>query len=496
MNTAMPEPIPFDQRDPALNLNLKLLPPLLHDIVTALSKQYQIDRVIPIASALGCIATATRGKITSMVSPNWIEHSSFYICSIALTGEGKSQVMNWLRKPLDEYEAQLQQSEKMRFAVQQAEYEISEAKLKAIKDSLSNPKKSKPSSSPASQADLIAAIDEVAANKPDPIPQILCGGDVTNDRLTEMLQTHKNLGILEAEGTLFAHLSGKRHNTGSAYETMLAAYTGDPIKSHRISRSDGSVLGAHLVICTSVQPNVWHDLTDDDAAVGRGVIGRFIVLAAESKIGHRDSDANIKYPIPDDLMARWNQMLLEILNIKDQRIIELTNTGVILFQDFRKDWELRLRDRENHLDGYGTRMPGQIIRIATLFTLSENPGALQIDDLYLEQAINLADFLLEHRKRADDKLTIERLPEQRILDKIADWMRAHLQKNWGSGAVSVAFSFSERDLQQNIKNQTWAKEGKMDAINTALLILEKNWWLELGSDDRWYPRADLLERRW
>jgi hypothetical protein len=493
--TEMPEPIPLAKRN-ELYFDLALLPPTLHEIVRALSVQYQIDTVIPFASALGCIATATRGKITTMVSPSWIEWSSFYICSIALTGEGKSQVMNWLRKPLDEYEQQLQKDEKMHFALQQAQYEISEGKLKRIKDSLSNFKKVSSSSSPATQADLIAALDEIAANKPDPIPQILCGGDVTNDRLTEMLQTYKNLGILEAEGTLFAHLSGKRHNTGTAYETMLSAYTGDVIKSHRIGRGDGAVSGAHLIICTSVQPTVWHDLIGDDAAVGRGVIGRFIVLAAESHIGHRDTEANTKYPIPDALMLKWNEMLLKILNIKDPRIIELTEAGAILFQEFRKDWELNLRDRENHLGGYGTRMPGQIIRIATLFTLSEKPGALLIDDLYLDQAINLADFLLEHRKRADEQGAFERSPEQRILDKVAPLMRAHQEKIGDVGDVVDAFSFSERELQQSIKTQAWAKDGKMEAINAALLNLEKKWWLELGSDDRWYPRSDLLSRRW
>jgi hypothetical protein len=496
MNTSMPEPIPLNKRDEKLHLDLLLLPPLIREIVRALSMQYQIDMVIPFATALGCIATATRGKIKSRISPSWKEHSSFYICSIAITGEGKSQVMNWLRKPLDQYEAHIQQSEKSRFALQHAQYEISQARLKGIKEALSNPKKIKPLSNPASQADLIAAIDEVAKNKPEPIPQILCGGDVTNDRLTEMLQSYGNLGIMEAEGTLFAHLSGKRHNTGSAYETMLAAFTGDPIKSHRISRDDGSVTNAHLVICTSVQPNVWHDLTDDGAAVGRGVIGRFIVFTSESNIGHRDTQAHIEHPISENLTEQWDQMLQNILEISGERILELSGEGRKQFQRFHKDWESNLRDRENHLDGYGTRMPGQIMRIATLFTLSENPGALQIDDQCLGQAINLADFLLAHRKRADDQSKSERSPEQRILDKIAPWMRNWLDIERGSGALNSEYSFSERTLQQNIKNQSWAKEGKSNAINDALVNLEKSCWLELGSDDRWYPRKDLLNRRW
>lgn len=489
----LPEPLPLKPITPELELDTAFLPPLLRDLVDGLSLQFQIDPVIPFASALGCIATATRGKITSMVSrSSWGEHSSFYICSLAITGDGKSNVMSWLTKPIFNFEVQLQDAERKRFNLQNAEHEIAQERLKAVKTSLANPKKSKSVTNQASQADLHTAIDEVSNTKPKPIPEIMCGGDVTNDRLTEMLQAHQNLSITEAEGEIFSHLSGKRHNTGSAYETMLKAFTGERIKTHRIGRSDGSVDGAHLVICTSVQPSVWHELMKDPLAGSRGVIGRFLVVVADSKIGHRDTTAHRRYPIGDDLLQRWTEIVNQLLNTDRARVLEMSASGEVMFDTFRAQWESKLIDQENQLQGFGTRMPGLMMRLATLLTLAENPLADGIDDHNLESAIYLADFFLAHRKRADDVLDRAKTDEQRILDKIAPWMRKHQDVS----DVNSAFSFSTSDLHNQIKSQTWAKDGKIEAVRNALANLERWCWLESIDNDRWQPRADLLNRRW
>lgn len=491
MNTALINRDPVPLNAPAIDFDFDLLPPMLQQITKAFSDQYQIDAVIPFGTALGCIATATRGRVRTLISPSWIEHSSLYFCNIAQTADGKSQVMNKLRAPLIDYEIQMQGDGKSLFQLQQAEHEIAQAKLKTIKDSRSNLKKSN-KSSPATQAELLAAIDEVESTKPDPIPMLLCGGDVTPDRLTELLQEHKSLGILDAEGTLFSHLSGKKHNTGAAYETLLAATTGDQIKTHRIARGDGVVNGAHLVICTSVQPDVWKELHGDASATNRGVTGRFLVLSAQSNIGWRDTQAHTKYPIDVELLNRWEKILLRILNAEQDRVIELTSSGQQLFQDFRNQWEKKLRDPDVYRDGFGTRLPGNLIRIATLFTLSENPDAQFIDDDALAKAICLSDTFLDHRARADE-LKIERIPEARILDKVAAWMNKDARD---ARDVDGVFSFSTHDLQQAIKQQSWAKEGKMPAIKAALANLEKWLWLESDGDERWYPRGDLLKLRW
>jgi hypothetical protein len=66
----------------------------------------------------------------------------------------------------------------------------------------------------------MAAIDDVAATKPKPMPRISIGGDVTPDALTDLLMQNPALAILDAEGTLYSHLSGRRHGTGSMWETI------------------------------------------------------------------------------------------------------------------------------------------------------------------------------------------------------------------------------------------------------------------------------------
>jgi hypothetical protein len=153
--------------------------------------------------------------------------------------------------------------------------------------------------------------------------------------------------------------------------------------------------------------------------------------------------------------------------------------------------ERHLRDPENRLDGFGMRLPGLLIRIAQLLTLMENPQALQIDDMCLEQSLALADYLIEQRVQADAKA--DRTHEQRCLDKIASMMR---KSDGAFGAVNTPFTFSTRDLQQQIKGQSWVSDGGgVKAIEAALMNLEKWCWIEIDGD-RWMVRADLLNHRW
>ena len=478
-----PHPL-FQKTDP---LSLYCIPDLLGEMCEAIEKQYQIDRVIPFGQALGMIAAATRGMIRTQISPDWIEHLSFYVLTIAETGDGKSQVMNLLRKPLDQYEENLRADAAKDYGLRLANYEIAQANLKRIKDSMSSGKKSK---APATQAELQAAIDEVESTKPADMPQLSIGGDVTPDKLTDLIVQNKDLAIHDAEGTLFSHLSGTRHGTGSAYETMLLAYTGDPIKVHRIGRDGGSVTDAHLVINTSVQPIVWKEIISDRKAVGRGAIGRYIVLNAQSNIGYRDAAAHQSHPIPKDLIDQWSDVIRELLAIKEPRIFVLDDEQVQIFITYKANLEKLLRDPENRLDGFGSRLPGILIRIAQLFTLIDNPAATSMSTEYLECALGFGEYLMKQREQAD--AIKERSPEQRTLDVVAKLAR----ECYGDvGDVDRAFTFSVRDIQQRGKGQTWIKEGGAKAITAALQNLEKWLWIEIDGDN-WQLCTCRLSMRW
>jgi len=480
----MIEPVPLIPEH--RKLDLYGLPKFIGLLSCGISRQFQIDPAIVFGTILGCVAAATQGKIRTRISANWIEHSSFYIINIAETGDGKSQVMNLLRKPIDDYEAQLQADARSDYSLRKAEHEIAENKLKAIKDSMSKIK----SKNPATRADLMQALDDVAAAKPKPIPRISIGGDVTPDALTDAMMQDPAMSILDAEGTLYSHLSGKRHGTGSMWETILQAFTGDPIKVHRIGRDGGSITNPHLVINTSVQPKVWKEIIDDENAIGRGAVGRFLIFNAQSNIGYREAKANTIYPIEQHLLDRWEQIIHELLRIKDHRLFDLTPEQLERFDAVRERNERQLRDPENRLDGFGSRLPGLLIRIAQLFTLMENPKALQMDDDCLDKSLELADYLIEQRMQADAKA--DRTHEQRCLDKIATMMRESIG---AVGATDTAFTFSTRDLQQRIKNQSWVMDGSVKAIEAALMKLEKWCWIEIDGDG-WMARDDLLDRRW
>ena len=152
--------------------------------------------------------------------------------------------------------------------------------------------------------------------------------------------------------------------------------------------------------------------------------------------------------------------------------------------------EKLLRDPENRLDGFGSRLPGILIRIAQLFTLIDNPAATSMSTEYLKCALGFGEYLMKQREQAD--AIKERSPEQRTLDVVAKLAR---ECYVDVGDVDRAFTFSVRDIQQRGKGQTWIKEGGAKAITAALQNLEKWLWIEIDGDN-WQLCTCRLSMRW
>jgi hypothetical protein len=193
-------------------------------------------------------------------------------------------------------------------------------------------------------------------------------------------------------------------------------------------------------------------------------------------------------------MDRWENLIVQLINNKSERTLRLSPESYKLFQQTRAKWERKLIDPDVFLNGFGSRLMGNLITAAMLFTLMINPAEDQfIHDDALEMALALADAFTAHRRLSDD-LQIERSPELRILDKLAQWMdEQDAAKAGGLGVPNRQYKFGIRDLQQNMKGQRWVKDGGIDAIKTALSNLENKCWLDFEGDHHIITHKDLRE---
>ena len=113
-------------------IDFDFVPELLSKVTKSQRDQIQIDPVIPFAIGLGVIATAAGGRVKVKIADSWIQHPSIYLCPIAESADGKSQVMNKLRQPLNDAESQLQADATEHQMIQTALNEIAQDKLKNI----------------------------------------------------------------------------------------------------------------------------------------------------------------------------------------------------------------------------------------------------------------------------------------------------------------------------------------------------------------------------
>jgi hypothetical protein len=214
------------------------------------------------------------------------------------------------------------------------------------------------------------------------------------------------------------------------------------------------------------------------------------VLNAESKIGYRNPAAHHEHPIPGELIQRWGELIRDLLSNQEPRTFVLDEHQVQLVIEYKSRLEKLLRDPDNRLDGFGSRLTGILIRIAQAFTLIDNPSASAMSTNYLKCALGLGDYLMQQREQADQ--IKDRTHEQRTLDVIAKLTR---ERFGDVGDVNQGFSFSVRDIQQRGKGQTWIKEGGADAIKTAIEKLEKWAWIE-ADGDHWQICTCRLSMRW
>src|SRR5690606_9880082 len=100
-----------------------------------------------------------------------------------------------------------------------------------------------------------------------------------------------HVGIISAEGGVFASISGRYQQGTPQLDLILKAYDGDPYRVDRVGRDPITIARPAVVLGLTVQPHVLAETTHTPALRERGLMGRFTYCVPADTVGTRSVDA-------------------------------------------------------------------------------------------------------------------------------------------------------------------------------------------------------------
>lgn len=465
-----PESIAKNARTP-LPASCDRQPTALWAMVDAVAASYQVPRDMPFLLVLAILATSAGGRRRVRVAPDWAEVLALYAAVGLPSGEKKSPVLSAVAAPLLVVEEQLRQETALDVAREKAIYELKASAVEKIKRS--------GKTDPDTISNLESAVKELEDTIVPPVPRLLADDSTPEALARLMAQQGGRLGMLSAEGGLFAILAGRYSSSVPNLDLVLKAWSGDQCRVDRISRDPLTLREPVLAIGLAVQPDILAGLAEAKHFRGAGLLARFLYALPTSLVGTRKSDASI--PIPDRVTRAYSSAVQRLARTvrsdEETSEIELSHRARKILDKFRDyDLEPRLHPESGdlaHVADWANKLAGQLVRIAALFTLFMNPNAAEIAETEMRQALDLAPYFIGHALDAFELMSGRRSPLEPARAVLAWIQRKKLT------------TFSVRQARRELAGQTWVAEA--DDIREALADLVDLGWVR--------PRPEPEERQ-
>ncbi|MEK4187768.1 MULTISPECIES: YfjI family protein [Paenibacillus] len=389
--------------------------------------QTSVDAAGAVILSMISVAAARKFIVRLVEGEGWVEKNNLYVLIAMPSGERKSAIYSHLSKPVIEFERMIE--------------------------------------NPLFRTEHGIRVQRYITD--DVTPQAL---------IQQLSENDERMALLSTEGGLFDNLNHKHYGNQAKLDVFLRAFTGDRMVIDRKNTSKIILNDPTLTMCIFVQPSVLQALPD--RYTGQGFMGRFLYVLPPSKRGHRTTEIK---SIPTDLFQSYRELIHHIMKFEPAAPVELALTLEALnkLQEFREWFEIKLRDGEelshDFLRSWSERIPGQIVRIASLLHVSEQAMfGMPFDDSFerkiseetMNKAIALGNYFIAHAKAAFGcfKSNLEIEDAKYLLEVLK---RKQIQK------------YKRQELWSTVKG----KFGTAEKFDSALIILA----------ERGFLRADITK---
>lgn len=397
---------------------------------------------------------------------------SLYVMTIGESGERKSGVDRIALSAHHEHERERLREHEGRIeahTLEFAAYEAERRKIEKLKD----------------RAEMRRTLEDLGPPPPAPLAPILIASTPTLEGLHRQYATGlPSLGLFHDDGGEFigGHAMSSENRMKSASGLSRLWDTGE---FDRVRAGDGAAkyYGRRLALHLMIQPVIAESVLSDDILTGQGLLARALLAWPTSTIGNRPYVAVDL--AADPAITRYHRQIAVLLE-REQTMRagtrnELSPRCLALSPDARRVW-IEVHDviEQDQLDGaewasirpWASKAPAQILRIAGVQTIIEDPDAGVIGAEAIERAAMLMQYYLREAVRIVGTASVPAVI--RHAEQLRDWChreritllhsRAALQ--YGPGCIRTVDAFD--DAIAVLERTGWARRVDRCEIDGAM----------------------------
>lgn len=375
-----------------------LLPGIYGQFAVSLAEAGEVPEALAAMATLGVISAAVAKRFEVTPFPGWSEPVNIYIMAPLPPAHNKSLVTNKCTGPIDTWEFCKRQALEAAIREAQSERKNQESLI------LSKRAKAAKATNPDDQKALFSEVKTLEANLTVvPVAPQVYLNDVTPETLTTAIcEQGGRIALMSDEGGIMETMGGLYSNGHANYDVLLKGIDGGRI---RLKRKDRDIdVNPIITILLIVQPKVLHNMFENKALQGRGLLERFLYVLSQSRLGYR---ALVNKPIPEAISKGYHEAVQRLLDIPPivecglelPRRLTLAADAHAAWQQFRHEIEVMLRPdgKLSPCQGWGGKIVGFSLRIAGLMHVAEHgESKLQISVGTMQNALTMARLLIDH----------------------------------------------------------------------------------------------------
>jgi replicative DNA helicase len=397
-----PEPISLDQPELPL-FPVDVFPPWLRDYVEGLAAETETPVDLAAMLALAVLATCAQRRTVTQIRPRYTEQMCLWILALLESAERKSTVYARMLQPIYDRQDELIEHARPERGRLKAAIQTAEKRLKNATDNASK-KNGQDAIIAACERDEAADDLERLKNELPPEP-VLLGDDITPEAFNLILGEVGCITLASCEGGLFGPFFGLYNNKQPQIDSLLKSHNGDSATTDRVGSGKTTIRDPASTLALAVQPDVLREISEKQAWVARGGMGRFAFSVPAGKVGRRLGDAP---EMPDRIVDAYNARVLALLPSEppmkrgnqpaNPRVMKFTTAARRQWEAFAAELEPRLHQHTGDLgwfQSWGGKLAGLVARIAALLQFAEH-GASDVEVDAVKRAIRLAAYLEAH----------------------------------------------------------------------------------------------------